>query len=200
MILMRMVIIILETFCCSGMNNTPSACDFAHPGENIGISKADCSQHGMETMKTAPPVISDFVGDCGIDDLPSADCTRMMATAVMHHGSFENPLLMNGLKLKWKGGHILKSLIIDHVIQLCDFLFDSVMVKYIHQQQWLTLPLVITVGVYCCTKAYHDDYAAAFPTTPLKSLKQAWSCDSISAPVNGSGTSMVDPVEIHEFH
>jgi hypothetical protein len=21
---------------------------------------------------------------------------------------------------------------------------------------------------YCCTKAYHDDYAAAFPTTPLK--------------------------------
>jgi hypothetical protein len=21
---------------------------------------------------------------------------------------------------------------------------------------------------YCCTKAYHDDYAAAFPATPLK--------------------------------
>jgi hypothetical protein len=38
-------------FGCSAMNNTPSARDFAHPGENIEISKVDCSQHGMETVK-----------------------------------------------------------------------------------------------------------------------------------------------------
>jgi hypothetical protein len=32
---------------------------------------------------------------------------------------------------------------------------------------------------YCCTKAYHDDYAAACPTPPLKVPQRAGSYDSI---------------------
>jgi hypothetical protein len=54
---------------------------------------------------------------------------------------------------------------------------------------------------YCCTIAYHDDYGVAFPITPLKSPNQAWSYDSIRAPVNGSGKSgKIDPMILHELH
>jgi hypothetical protein len=35
--------------------NTPSARDVVHSGENIGISMVDCSQYRMDTVKTAQP-------------------------------------------------------------------------------------------------------------------------------------------------
>jgi hypothetical protein len=83
---------------CSGIEfgrcvteNTPSARDVVHSGDNIGISKVDCSQYEMDTSKTAHPGVSGCVGDCGISDLPLADCARMMATAVVHQGIFEDP-------------------------------------------------------------------------------------------------------------
>jgi hypothetical protein len=68
----------------------------------------------------------------------------MMATAVMHHGIFENPFAD-----EWTEAEMERQAhteILDHVIQLCDFPFDSVMVKYIDQQQWSALPHIITVG------------------------------------------------------
>jgi hypothetical protein len=124
------------------------------------------------------------------------------------------------------------TVVIDHIIQLCDFPADSVMVKYIDQRQcWLTLYHVILVGLeeldefftvkddgityvsmlmlvhlhrfkaflvycksktcwdegpteddfmqwttkdleqYCCTKAYHDDYAMSFAKPSVSTLQ-----------------------------
>jgi hypothetical protein len=68
--------------------NTPSARDVVPSGGNIGISKVDCSQYGMYTVKTSQPCVSGCVGDCGIPDLPLADCARMMATEVAHQVIF----------------------------------------------------------------------------------------------------------------
>jgi hypothetical protein len=67
-----------------------SARDVVYSGENIGISKVDCSQYGMDTSKTAQPGVSGCVGHCGISDLPLADCAQMMATTVVHQGIFED--------------------------------------------------------------------------------------------------------------
>jgi hypothetical protein len=151
------------------------------------------------------------------------------------------------------------STIIDHVIKACDFSADSVMVKYIEQQQWSTLASGVSIGLeefeefftvktdgitfkatpmlgylrrfllfyhgktcwgegptddagvmhwtpkvlmeYCSSMAYRDDYDAACPAAPLKSLKRDGSYDSIRETINGSGTSsVIDPVRIHEFH
>jgi hypothetical protein len=44
----------------------------------------------MDTSKTAQPGVYGCVGDCGISDLPPADCARMMATAVVHQVIFED--------------------------------------------------------------------------------------------------------------
>jgi hypothetical protein len=38
------------------------------------------------------------------------------------------------------------SIIIDHVMNLCDFPADSITVKFIDQQQWSTLAHVVSVG------------------------------------------------------
>jgi hypothetical protein len=54
---------------------------------------------------------------------------------------------------------------------------------------------------YFCTKAYHDDYAAAWPTPPLDLPQRAGSYDSIRGTRNGSGaSSMTHSVTIHEIH
>jgi hypothetical protein len=39
-----------------------------------------------------------------------------------------------------------RTAIIDHVINLCDLLADSIMVKFIDQKQWSTLEHVVSVG------------------------------------------------------
>jgi hypothetical protein len=56
---------------CSGIEfgrcmteNPPSARDVVHSGENIGISKNDCCQYGMDTSKRAQPGVSGFAGLC----------------------------------------------------------------------------------------------------------------------------------------
>jgi hypothetical protein len=101
--------------------------------EYIGISKVDCSQYRMDTSKTAQPGVSDCVGDCGISDLPPVDCARMMAIAVVHQGIFEDRF-----SEEWTEGRPefkSSSAIIDHIIQICDFPADSIMVNYIGQQQ-----------------------------------------------------------------
>jgi hypothetical protein len=36
--------------------------------------------------------------------------------------------------------------IIDHVVDLCDFLADSIMMNFIDQQQWSTLEHVVSLG------------------------------------------------------
>jgi hypothetical protein len=149
--------------------------------------------------------------------------------------------------------------IIDQVIKLCDFPSDSILVKYIDQQQWSQLVHIVGLeevdefytvrddGItfestrmlvhlrrfkvfllcyknktcwgdslteddvmlwtpkdfsqYCCTKAYHHDYAAAFPTPPLNLPQRAGSSDSIRGTRNGSGASiMTHSVTIHEIH
>jgi hypothetical protein len=125
--------------------NTPSARDVVHSGENIGISKVYCSQYGMYTNKTAQPGVSGCVGDCGISDLPPDDCARMMATAVVHQGIFEDPFSDEWTE---RGPEFQASLaFIDHIIQICDFPADLIMVKYIGQQQWSTLAHVVSVGL-----------------------------------------------------
>jgi hypothetical protein len=100
-------------------------------GKNIGISKVDCSQYGMDTSKTAHPGVSGCVGACGISDIPPADCSRMMATAVVHQGILEVPF---SDKLTEDGPELqASSAIIDHVIQICDFPAGSIVVKHIGQ-------------------------------------------------------------------
>jgi hypothetical protein len=108
--------------------NTPSARDVVHSAENIRISKVDCSQCGMDTSKTVQPGVSGCVGDCGISDLLLAECARVMATAVVHQGSFEDAFSDEWTEPEPES-HTCTA-IIDHIIQICDFPTDSVMVKY----------------------------------------------------------------------
>jgi hypothetical protein len=86
--------------------NTPSARDVVHSGENIGISMVDCHQYRMETVKTAQPGVSGCVGDCGISDLQPADYARMMATAVVHQDILRIHFLQNGQKQNQNPRHI----------------------------------------------------------------------------------------------
>jgi hypothetical protein len=62
----------------------------------------------------------------------------------------------------------VQTAIIDCVIHLCDFPADSVMVKYIDQQQWSTLSHVITVGFDSVDEFYtvRDD-GITFDVTPM---------------------------------
>jgi hypothetical protein len=100
-------------------------------------------KYRMETVKTVPSGVSSYVDNCGIDDITPADCEGMTATAVVHHGIFENPFAEEGTEAE--PGSLAQTAIIDHVIHICGFPADSVMVKYIDQQQWLTLSHVTTV-------------------------------------------------------
>jgi hypothetical protein len=143
--LLRMVIVSLAIRTVPVTENTPSSLDGVHSGENVGISKVDCCQYGMDTSKTAQPWASGCVGDCGISDHVLADCARMMATAVVHQGIFEDAFSDEWTEPEPEfHTHIA---IIDHIIQICDFPADSDMVEYIEQQQWLTLAHVVSVGL-----------------------------------------------------
>jgi hypothetical protein len=53
--------------------HTPSPRNDVNSGNSIGISEVDCSQSGMEMVKTAPPDSSGYVADFRIADLPPAD-------------------------------------------------------------------------------------------------------------------------------
>jgi hypothetical protein len=84
------------------------------------------------------------VDDCGIADLHPADCSRMREPTVAHQGIFENAFAD-----EWTATEpdpLTHTAIIDHVIRICDFPSDSVMVKFIDQQQWSTLEHVVSVG------------------------------------------------------
>jgi hypothetical protein len=60
---------------------------------------------------------------------------------------------------------------------------------------WMTQDLM----AYCASKAYHDDYAEACPTTPLMPSQRAGIFSNIRGTRNGSGaSSMTSPVTIHE--
>jgi hypothetical protein len=99
----------------------------------MGVSEVDCSQNSMARVNTTLPDSYGYVVDCGIVDHPPADCSRMTATAVAHQAVFEIHLLMNGQNVNWNPKHIQQYH--DQVIKLCDFPTDSIMVKYIEQQQ-----------------------------------------------------------------
>jgi hypothetical protein len=68
--------------------STPRGRDFICLRNNMGISKVDSSQNGMVMLKTMPPNVFCCADDCGMVDLPLADCARMTATAVMNQGIF----------------------------------------------------------------------------------------------------------------
>jgi hypothetical protein len=54
---------------------------------------------------------------------------------------------------------------------------------------------------YCSSKAYHDDYVATCPTTPLKQLQRTGIYCNFRGMRNGSGSSnMGCGVTIHEVH
>jgi hypothetical protein len=69
----------------------------------------------------------------------------MMATDVVHQGLFVNPFSEESTGSEQESR--AHTVVTDHIIQLCDFPADSVMVKYIDQQQWSTLSHVILVGL-----------------------------------------------------
>jgi hypothetical protein len=210
----------------------------------------------METVKTVPPGVRCCVGDYRIADLPLDDCPRMGVTTVAHQGIFENAFAD-----EWTASEpdtLTRSETIDHIIQICDFPADSIMVKYIGLQ-WSTLAHVVSVGLdevnkfftgqkdgftfkdtpmlihlrkfksfllyyksktcwgkvptdddvvkwttkdvkkYCSSKAYHDDYAATCPTTPLKPSQRAGIYCNFRGMRNGSGSiSIVFPVKVHQ--
>jgi hypothetical protein len=134
------------------MKNTPSPRDFVHLVDNVSISKVNCSRNGIGMVQTMPTDFNSHVSDCGIDDLLASDCARMTETVVMQKGIFENAFAD-----EWttsKPDPLARTAIIDHVINLCDFPTDSIMVKFIDQQQWSTLEHVVSVGfdwriLYC---------------------------------------------------
>jgi hypothetical protein len=54
---------------------------------------------------------------------------------------------------------------------------------------------------YCSSKAYHDDYAAAFPTPSLKPSQRVGIYGSIRGKRNGCGASNITcPLTKHEVH
>jgi hypothetical protein len=85
------------------------------------------------------------VEDSGIADLQLADCSRMRDTTVAHQGDFKN-----ACAYEWTASEpdpLTCTAIIKHIIQICDLPADSIMVKYIGQQQWSTLAHVVSVGL-----------------------------------------------------
>ena len=209
-------------------------------------------------MKTMPTDCNSHVNHCGIDDLPAVEYARTTKTVVMTQCIFEN-----AFSDEWtvaEPDSPTRTTIIDHVIRICDFPSDSVMVKFIDQQQWSMLEHIVSAGFddvgelfmvrddgitfedtpmlthlrrfkaillyyhskicwgetpteddvmnwtpkdfkkYCSSKAYHDDYAKAFPTT-LKPSQRAGIYGNIRGTRNGSGISgMTCPVTLHEVH
>jgi hypothetical protein len=130
---------------CSGFGrgatgSTPTARDYH---DNLRVSEVDCSQNGMAMVNMTPPDSYGYVADCGIVDHPPADCSRMTATDVAHQGIFENPFSDEWTELELESQ--AHTAIIDQVIKLCDFPSDSIMVKYIDQQQWSQLVHIVTV-------------------------------------------------------
>jgi hypothetical protein len=132
----------------------------------MGISKVDCSQNGMVMGTMTPPDLSGCADDCGMVDLPPVDCTRMTATAVMNHGVFAD-----AFSEKWTEAEPesqVHTVVIDHIIWLCDFPADTVMVNDIDQQQWLTLSHVISVGLEEVDKNFNvEDDGITFDSTPM---------------------------------
>jgi hypothetical protein len=81
------------------------------------------------------------VYDYGNDVFLQVDCARTTETVVMHKGIFENAFGDD-----WtapKPDPLECTAIIDHVVNLCEFPADSVIVKCIDQQQWSTLEHVV---------------------------------------------------------
>jgi hypothetical protein len=117
-------------------------------------------------VKTAQPSVSGCVCDCGISDLPLSDCARMMATAVLHQGIFEDPFSEEWKEAEPESQAV--TVVIDHIIRLCDFPADSVTVKYIDQQQWSTLSHVISVGLEEVDEFFTvKDNGITFDSTPM---------------------------------
>jgi hypothetical protein len=117
------------------IKNTPSGRDFVSSVDNKVISKVDCSHIVIEMVKEVPTYGNSGIGDCGISDLLPAGCVRMAETVMMHQGIFENAFAEEWIEQeKELQAH---SEIIDHVIKVCDFPGDSVMVKHIYQMFFL---------------------------------------------------------------
>jgi hypothetical protein len=113
--------------------------------DNKGISKVYCNHIVIEMVKAVPTYGNSGIGDCGISELLPAGCVRMAETVMMHQGIFENAFAEEWIEKEKELQ--ARSDIIDHVIKVCDFPGDSVMVKYIDQQQWSMLEHVVSVGI-----------------------------------------------------
>jgi hypothetical protein len=137
---------------CIGFDNsvagsTPKVRDFSCLHYILSVSEVECSRNGMAMLKTTPPDSSGYAVDCGIADLPLDDCSRMTAKSVVHQGIFANDFADEWTEPEPESQ--AHSTIIDHVIKVCDFSADSVMVECIaeQQEQWSTLAHVVALGL-----------------------------------------------------
>jgi hypothetical protein len=137
-IVLVLVVVVLQ------LKNTPSERGFHSLVGNKGISKVDCSHIVIEMVKAVPTYGTSGIGDCGFGDLLPAGCILMAETVMMHQGIFENALAEEWIEQEKELQAC--SEIIDHVIKVCDFPADSIMVKFIDQQQWSTLEHAVSVG------------------------------------------------------
>jgi hypothetical protein len=62
---------------------------------------------------------------------------------VVHQGIFEDPFVEEWVEAELESK--VCTAIIDHIIQLCDFPANLIIVKYIGQQQWSTLAHVMAL-------------------------------------------------------
>jgi hypothetical protein len=123
--------------------------DISHASTFCGCRPSSNKNHsGIDIghyVKENTPSPHNVVNACGIADLHPADCSRMREPTVTHQGIFGNAFAD-----EWTTSEpdpLTHSAIIDHIIQICDFPIDSIMVKYIGQKQWSMLAHVVYVGL-----------------------------------------------------
>jgi hypothetical protein len=113
--------------------NTPTARDVSHVKGNSGVSEVDYRRYGRETTSTMRPYGSMETGIRGGDE------NRYESEAHAGTGIFANAFADQwtaqqndpGSEDKW-----VCSEIIQNIIDLCGFSADSLMVRYMDQQQW----------------------------------------------------------------
>jgi hypothetical protein len=126
-------------FCCPRMKIPPSARDFVGLADDVSMSKVNCSHSGIGMVKTMPTDCNSRVNHCGIDDLPAVEYARTTKTVVM----------TQCISDEWTVSEPdppTHTTIIDHVIRICDFPSDSVMVNLLISssgQCWNTLLLLV---------------------------------------------------------
>jgi hypothetical protein len=98
-------------------------------------------------MDMLKPMILDLFGSFGVCSFPLTDCSSLTAMNVMHQ---EGARIFDiSFACKWTAPELdplRHSTINSHIVRLCHFPTDSIVAKYIDQQQWSTLAQDIFVG------------------------------------------------------